>query len=197
MKAISFALILAFLPHTTVAGEAASAELIGITWKLVKITYSDDTIFKPDDPAKYTLTFQDDGQVAVRIDCNRGYGTWNASASGKLEFGVADDHPGNVSARLIVWSRHTRPAKFQVLSAEGRKALSRPDGRWRYLRIRALNAGDLHPRNHLSHPFSSWCSSLFLDLLWRTPGRKQENKAFCVLLFNRPSKPRTPPTSMA
>jgi para-nitrobenzyl esterase len=87
MKAVSFALILAFLPHTTVAGEAASAELIGITWKLVKITYSDDTIFKPDDPAKYTLTFQDDGQVAVRIDCNRGYGTWNASAPGKLEFG--------------------------------------------------------------------------------------------------------------
>jgi para-nitrobenzyl esterase len=87
MKAILFALILAFLPHTMVAGEAASSELVGITWKLVKITYSDDTIFKPDDPAKYTLTFQDDKQVAVRIDCNRGYGTWKSSAQGKLEFG--------------------------------------------------------------------------------------------------------------
>jgi para-nitrobenzyl esterase len=88
MKAILFALILALLPHTTVAGEAASSELIGISWKLVKITYSDDTIYKPDDPAKYTLTFQDDGQVAVRIDCNRGYGTWKSSAPGKLEFGL-------------------------------------------------------------------------------------------------------------
>ena len=87
MKAILFVLILALLPHTTGAGEAASSDLIGISWKLVKITYSDDTIYKPDDPAKYTLTFQDDGQVAVQIDCNRGYGTWKSSAPGKLEFG--------------------------------------------------------------------------------------------------------------
>jgi para-nitrobenzyl esterase len=71
-----------------VAGEAASSELIGSSWKLVKIAYSDNTIYKPDDPAKYTLTFQDEAEVAVRIDCNRGYATWKSSAPGQLEFGA-------------------------------------------------------------------------------------------------------------
>jgi hypothetical protein len=80
MKLVVVALILALLPHATAAGELASSELIGISWKLVKIAYSDDTIYKPDDPTKYTLTFQDETQVAVRIDCNRGYGTWKSSA---------------------------------------------------------------------------------------------------------------------
>ena len=87
MKTVLFALILGFLPHAMVAGETASAELTGTSWKLVRIAYSDDTIYKPDDPMKYTLTFQDETQVAVRIDCNRGYGTWKSSAPGKLEFG--------------------------------------------------------------------------------------------------------------
>jgi para-nitrobenzyl esterase len=87
MKPALFALILALLPRASVAGEAAASELIGISWKLVKIAYSDDTIYKPDDPMKYTLTFEDEGQVAVRIDCNRGYGTWKSSAPGQLEFG--------------------------------------------------------------------------------------------------------------
>jgi para-nitrobenzyl esterase len=87
MKPALFALILALLPRASVAGEAAASELIGISWKLVKIAYSDDTIYKPDDPTKYTLTFEDEGQVAVRIDCNRGYGTWKSSAPGQLEFG--------------------------------------------------------------------------------------------------------------
>ena len=66
---------------------ASSLELIGTSGKLVKIAYSDDTIYKPDDPTKYTLTSQDETQVAVRIDCNRGYGTWKLAAPGKLEFG--------------------------------------------------------------------------------------------------------------
>jgi para-nitrobenzyl esterase len=87
MRTVLFALILALLPHSTLAGEAASSELIGSSWKLVKIAYSDDTIYKPDDQTKYTLTFQDEEQVAVRIDCNRGYGRWNSSAPGQLEFG--------------------------------------------------------------------------------------------------------------
>ena len=86
MKLVLVALIL-LLPHATVAGEAASSELIGVSWKLVKIAYGDDTIYKPDHPTKYTLTFQDETQVAVRIDCNRGYGTWKSSGPGKLEFG--------------------------------------------------------------------------------------------------------------
>jgi para-nitrobenzyl esterase len=87
MRTVLFALILGLLPHAMVAEEAASSELIGTSWKLTKIAYSDDTIYKPDNPMKYTLTFQDETQVAVRIDCNHGYGTWKSSAPGQLEFG--------------------------------------------------------------------------------------------------------------
>jgi para-nitrobenzyl esterase len=87
MQTVLIVLIVALLPHPMIAGEAALSDLIGISWKLVKIAYSDDTIYKPDDPTKYTLTFQDETQVAVRIDCNRGYGTWKSSGPGKLEFG--------------------------------------------------------------------------------------------------------------
>ncbi len=89
MKPVFVGLLLALLPHTAFPDEAASSELIGISWKLVKIAYSDNTIYKPDDPTKYTLTFQDEGQVAVRIDCNCGYATWKSSAPGQLEFGPA------------------------------------------------------------------------------------------------------------
>jgi para-nitrobenzyl esterase len=87
MKTVLFALFLGFLPRAMIAGETDSSELIGTSWKLVKIAYDDDTIYRPDDPTKYTLTFQDETQVATRIDCNRGYGTWKSSAPGQLEFG--------------------------------------------------------------------------------------------------------------
>lgn len=105
MKLVLVALIL-LLPHATVAGEAASSELIGVSWKLVKIAYGDDTIYKPDHPTKYTLTFQDETQVAVRIDCNRGYGTWKSSGPGKLEFGAmtitqAMCPPGSLSGLVM------------------------------------------------------------------------------------------------
>jgi para-nitrobenzyl esterase len=59
----------------------------GTSWKLVKIAYSDDTIHKPDNLTKYTLTFLDKTHVPARIDCNRGTGTWKSTAPGKLEFG--------------------------------------------------------------------------------------------------------------
>jgi len=44
-----------------------------------------------DDPAKYTVTFGDDGRAAFQVDCNRGNGSWTAAAaasdSGSLTFG--------------------------------------------------------------------------------------------------------------
>jgi para-nitrobenzyl esterase len=60
--------------------------LAGSAWQLLRINSMDDTVMTPDDPAKYTLQFQADGRVAVRADCNRGSGTWQAHGA-TLTFG--------------------------------------------------------------------------------------------------------------
>ena len=71
------------------APTAASAApgLAGAAWRLVKFQGGDDTIVRPDDPAKYTLEFGADGIVTARIDCNRGRGTWTSSGPSQLELG--------------------------------------------------------------------------------------------------------------
>lgn len=71
------------------AGQAAtaSAPLAGTSWQLVRFQGGDDSVLTPDDPTKYTLTFGADGAVAVRLDCNRGRGTWKSSGDSQLELG--------------------------------------------------------------------------------------------------------------
>jgi para-nitrobenzyl esterase len=51
-------------------------ELTGTTWYWQRTLLNDDTSFAPDDPSRYTLTFQDDGTVSARVDCNRMGGTY-------------------------------------------------------------------------------------------------------------------------
>src|SRR6266542_6828868 len=41
----------------------------------------------PDDRSKYTVTFEADGRVSARVDCNRGTGTWTSSGPTQLQFG--------------------------------------------------------------------------------------------------------------
>jgi para-nitrobenzyl esterase len=72
---------------TAEAAKTEASPLVGTSWKLTKISYGDNTTYKPDDPTKYTLTFLTEGRVAVRIDCNRGRGTWKSLEPGRLEFG--------------------------------------------------------------------------------------------------------------
>jgi heat shock protein HslJ len=74
------------------AGPAAAAtppadNLGGTSWRLVKFQGGDETILTPDDPAKYTITFQPDGRVSARIDCNRGMGSWRSPGPPQLELG--------------------------------------------------------------------------------------------------------------
>jgi heat shock protein HslJ len=67
--------------------------LIGTTWRLINIesmtTEAPGTTI--DDPAKYTVSFGDDGRAAFQVDCNRGSGAFEAAAaaddSGSLTFG--------------------------------------------------------------------------------------------------------------
>lgn len=71
----------------------ASDPLTGTTWQLTSIESMSDeqpstTI---EDPAKYTVTFGQDGQAGFRVDCNRGTSTWKtnegATDSGTMMFG--------------------------------------------------------------------------------------------------------------
>ena len=67
--------------------QAAVAALGGTQWQLVVFRGGDGEVVKPDDGLKYTLAFDASGQVAARIDCNRGRGTWMSKGSGNIEFG--------------------------------------------------------------------------------------------------------------
>lgn len=53
----------------------------------MKFQGGDDTVLTPDDKAKYSVVFSTDGRVNVRIDCNRGFGTWKSSRRNQVEFG--------------------------------------------------------------------------------------------------------------
>ena len=61
--------------------------LSGTSWQLVKFQGGDDTVVRPDEKSKYTLTFNADGSFSARIDCNRGRGTWKSPSPGALELG--------------------------------------------------------------------------------------------------------------
>jgi para-nitrobenzyl esterase len=59
----------------------------GTSWRLVTFQGSDDTTLRPDDKAKYTIAFNQDGSLTARIDCNRGRGSWKSSGPNQVELG--------------------------------------------------------------------------------------------------------------
>jgi para-nitrobenzyl esterase len=65
----------------------ASTDLGGTSWQLVRFQGSDDKTLIPDDRSKYTIAFNSDGSLTVRIDCNRGRGTWKSVGPSQLQFG--------------------------------------------------------------------------------------------------------------
>jgi heat shock protein HslJ len=77
----------------TAAGNSSFAGLGGTSWQLVEIQSMDDSqgITRPDDGSKYTISFEKDGRVAARLDCNRGIGPWKNDIAnamgGSLEIG--------------------------------------------------------------------------------------------------------------
>lgn len=78
---------LAVFERRPAAAPSGEVRLIGTTWRLVKFQGGDDRTLTPDDPAKYTIAFAAGGRIAVRVDCNRGRGTWKATPEGGLELG--------------------------------------------------------------------------------------------------------------
>ena len=63
----------------------ATLDLGGTSWQLVRFQGRDGTTLRPKDKTKYILEFANDGSLDVRIDCNRGRGTWKAAAASQLE----------------------------------------------------------------------------------------------------------------
>lgn len=72
--------------HSQTKTPTTASDLAGTSWQLVKFQGSDGTTLRPDDKGKYTITFEADGHVSARIDCNRGRGTWKSAGSSQLEF---------------------------------------------------------------------------------------------------------------
>lgn len=62
-------------------------ELEGTAWALVEIQSMDDTVYKPKAAGDFVLTFTDSSTVQVKVDCNRGTGSYQWSESGQLQFG--------------------------------------------------------------------------------------------------------------
>lgn len=73
--------------------EPAGPSLAGTSWQLVAIQSMDDAqgTTRIADPARFTLHFGTDGRAALRLDCNRGSGNYEATpptdGSGSLRFG--------------------------------------------------------------------------------------------------------------
>jgi para-nitrobenzyl esterase len=71
-------------------GPAVPVHLAGIgnqSWQLVKFQGSDGTVLMPDDKAKYTVAFTNNGDLRTQFDCNRGRGVWILSGPNQIRFG--------------------------------------------------------------------------------------------------------------
>jgi heat shock protein HslJ len=63
------------------------AGLPDTSWQLSEIREANGTSLHPDDPMKYTVTFEADGSLTARLDCNHGRGTWKSTSPGQIELG--------------------------------------------------------------------------------------------------------------
>ena len=78
----------------------------GTSWQLVKFQGGDGMVLMPDDKAKYTVAFANDGNVSVRFDCNRGRGEWILNGPNQLRFDLlaltrAICPPGSLHDHLV------------------------------------------------------------------------------------------------
>jgi para-nitrobenzyl esterase len=98
--------VAAFVAGSQSSASSPSSGLAGTSWQLVKFEGGDDTILTPDDRAKYTIEFAAGGQLIVRVDCNRGRGTWKSAGPSQIEFGPlaltrAQCPPGSLHDQIV------------------------------------------------------------------------------------------------
>ena len=80
--------------------------LSGTSWQLVKFQDYDEKTFAPDDKSKYTISFNRNGRVVARVDCNRASSTWKVTERGELQFGswsrtTAKCGPGSLHDQIV------------------------------------------------------------------------------------------------
>ncbi|WP_198011379.1 YbaY family lipoprotein [Synechococcus sp. PCC 7335] len=64
--------------------------LIGTVWQLQQISYNNDELLETTSPSNYTLEFLEDGQVAIRADCNQVKGRFTTEGSSlSIELGAS------------------------------------------------------------------------------------------------------------
>ncbi len=98
-------------PLTTGLGQQGSSssntnDLGGTSWQLVRFQGSDGSTIVPGDRSKYTITFGNDGRATVRVDCNRGGGSWKYKGPNQIQFGAmsitrAKCGPGSLHDRIV------------------------------------------------------------------------------------------------
>jgi len=105
--ALAFSSVLtALLLIACAIGAPAPETLQGTSWQLVRFQGGDDRVLVPDERAKYTVAFGEDGVFNVRFDCNRGRGAWRSAQKNQLEFGPmaltrAQCPPGSLHDQLV------------------------------------------------------------------------------------------------
>jgi para-nitrobenzyl esterase len=67
--------------------QVSLAGIGGRSWQLVKFQGGDGKVLMPDDKAKYTVAFENNGDLSVRFDCNRGNGSWILNGPNQVRFG--------------------------------------------------------------------------------------------------------------
>jgi heat shock protein HslJ len=114
--------------------EAPTAPLAGTRWHLVAIQSMDDAqgTVRPPEPARYTLAFQADGRVEIRLDCNRGTATWRVQPA-------AQGGPHRASGQLLLGPLATTRAACAPDSLASRLVSS-----WPYVRSYLIEGGRLH-----------------------------------------------------
>ena len=73
------ALLSILISCSSVSSDGASLE--GTFWRLVAIQSMDDSQYRPQDGALYTIEFHPDRRLFVQADCNHGQGTWMQGGS--------------------------------------------------------------------------------------------------------------------
>ena len=111
--------------------------LVGPTWRLVEMTLPDGTVLRPEADDDLTLTFDADGRVSGRADCNRFGGSYTLGADGRLRLDqvvstlMACPAPsqGEAFLRLLNGVNHASVAggQLSLRGAAGEMLLARVD----------------------------------------------------------------------
>ena len=87
------------------AAATEESKLIGTVWQLQQISYNNDELIEITSPSNYTLEFMEDGQIAIRADCNQVGGRFiTEDSSLSIELGpstLAVCPPGSVDQRYL------------------------------------------------------------------------------------------------